>query len=48
MKTDAFRKRAEEQGAEADFMGPAKLADYTQEEYDRWGKVVKAADIKAN
>ncbi|MVW78049.1 Bug family tripartite tricarboxylate transporter substrate binding protein [Bordetella sp. 02P26C-1] len=48
MKTDAFRKKAEEQGAEADFMGPAKLAEYTQEEYDRWGKVVKAADIKAN
>lgn len=48
MKTEAFRKKAEEQGAEAEFMGPAKLAEYTQEEYDRWGKVVKAAGIKAN
>ena len=48
MKTDEFRKKAAEQGAEAEFMGPAKLAEYTQQEYDRWGKVVKAAGIKAN
>lgn len=48
MKTAEFRKKAEEQGAEAEFMGPAKLGEYTQEEYDRWGKVVKAAGIKAN
>jgi len=48
MKTDEFRKKAEEQGAEAEFMSPEKLAEYTQQEYDRWGKVVKAAGIKAN
>lgn len=48
MKTDAFKAKAAEQGAEAEFMGPAKLGQYTQQEYDRWGKVVKAADIKAN
>jgi len=48
MKTDAFRQKAAEQGAEAEFMGPAKLGEYTQQEYDRWGKVVKAAGIKAN
>jgi len=48
MKTDDFRKKAEEQGAEAEFMGPVKLGEYTQQEYDRWGKVVKAAGIKAN
>lgn len=48
MKTEDFRKKAEAQGAEAEFMGPAKLGEYTQQEYDRWGKVVKAADIKAN
>lgn len=48
MKTEDFRKKAAEQGAEAEFMGPAKLAEYTQEEYDRWGKVVKAAGIKGN
>ncbi|MCD0501583.1 Bug family tripartite tricarboxylate transporter substrate binding protein [Bordetella petrii] len=48
MKTDAFRKKAAEQGAEAEFMGPQKLADYTKEEYERWGKVVKAAGIKGN
>ena len=48
MKTEDFRKKAEAQGAEAEFMGPAKLGEYTQQEYDRWGKVVKAAGIKAN
>ncbi|MBO1114117.1 Bug family tripartite tricarboxylate transporter substrate binding protein [Bordetella petrii] len=48
MKTDAFRQKAAEQGAEAEFMGPAQLGEYTQQEYDRWGKVVKAAGIKAN
>jgi tripartite-type tricarboxylate transporter receptor subunit TctC len=48
MKTPEFRKKAAEQGADAEFMGPAKLGEYTQQEYDRWGKVVKAAGIKAN
>lgn len=48
MKTEEFRKKAEEQGAEAEIMGPAKLAEYTQQEYDRWGKVVREAGIKAN
>lgn len=48
METEAFREKAQQQGAEADFMGPAKLADYTQQEYDRWGKVVEAAGIKAD
>ena len=48
MKTEEFRKKAAEQGAEAEFMGPAKLAEYTKAEYDRWGKVVKAAGIKGN
>ncbi|WP_459615807.1 Bug family tripartite tricarboxylate transporter substrate binding protein [Bordetella sp. 2513F-2] len=48
MKTDAFRQKAAEQGAEARFMGPRELGDYTREELARWAKVVKAADIKAN
>lgn len=48
MQTDAFRQKAAEQGAEAEFMGPKALGDYTQAELDRWGKVVKAAGITAN
>ncbi len=48
MKTDEFRKKAAEQGAEAIFMGPKELGAYTQTELDRWGKVVKAANITAN
>lgn len=48
MKTDEFRKKAAEQGAEATFMGPKELGVYTQTELDRWGKVVKAANITAN
>ncbi|ARP97255.1 ABC transporter substrate-binding protein [Bordetella genomosp. 13] len=47
MKTDAFRQKAAEQGAEARFMGPKELGDYTREELARWNKVVKAANITA-
>ena len=48
MKTDDFRKKAAEQGAEAEYMNPAKLGEYTQQEYDRWGKVIKDAGITGN
>ncbi|VFR56990.1 Tricarboxylate transport protein TctC [plant metagenome] len=48
MRTEAFRKKAAEQGAEALYMDPAQLGAYTKEELDRWGKVVKAANISAN
>lgn len=47
IKTDAFREKAASLGAEADFKGPDALRDYTKEELDRWGKVVKAANITA-
>ncbi|WP_409929256.1 Bug family tripartite tricarboxylate transporter substrate binding protein [Bordetella genomosp. 13] len=47
MKTDEFRKKAAEQGAEARFMGPKELGDYTRDELARWNKVVKAANITA-
>ncbi|WP_066128910.1 Bug family tripartite tricarboxylate transporter substrate binding protein [Bordetella ansorpii] len=47
MKSDAFRQKAAEQGAEARFMGPKELGDYTREELARWSKVVKAANITA-
>lgn len=48
MRTEEFRKKAAEQGAEALYMDPAQLGAYTKEELDRWGKVVKAANISAN
>lgn len=48
MRTEEFRKKAAEQGAEALYMDPAQLGAYTKEELDRWGKVVKAANITAN
>ncbi|MGY6268685.1 Bug family tripartite tricarboxylate transporter substrate binding protein [Achromobacter denitrificans] len=48
MSTDAFRQKAAEQGAEARYMDPKQLGAYTKEELDRWGKVVKAANISAN
>lgn len=47
MKTDAYREKASSLGAEADFKGPDALRAYTQEELDRWGKVVKSANITA-
>lgn len=47
MQTDAFRKKAEELGAEARFMGPQQLATYQRNELARWGKVIKSADIHA-
>ncbi|HEY9571727.1 MAG TPA: tripartite tricarboxylate transporter substrate binding protein [Pusillimonas sp.] len=45
MKTPEFRQKAESLGAEADFMGPAELGDYTKQELKRWAPVVKAANI---
>ncbi|ARP84737.1 ABC transporter substrate-binding protein [Bordetella genomosp. 8] len=48
MKTDEFRKKAAEQGAEADFMGPEQLGKYTQEELVRYKTVVEKAHITAN
>lgn len=47
MQTEAFRKKAEELGAEAKFMGPQQLATYQRNELVRWAKVIKAADIHA-
>ncbi|MEI2416704.1 tripartite tricarboxylate transporter substrate binding protein [Orrella sp. JC864] len=45
METDEFRQKAEALGAEARYMDPKALGAYTQEELDRWGKVIKAANI---
>jgi tripartite-type tricarboxylate transporter receptor subunit TctC len=45
MKTPAFREKAQALGAEAQFMGPTELGDYTKQELKRWDKVVKTAKI---
>ncbi|WP_342052581.1 MULTISPECIES: Bug family tripartite tricarboxylate transporter substrate binding protein [unclassified Cupriavidus] len=47
MKTEAFRKKAEELGAEAKYMNPQQLDQYQRAELARWGKVIKSADIHA-
>lgn len=46
MQTDAFKRKAEEQGATADYMNPQQLAEFTRAELARWGDVVKTANIK--
>ena len=48
MQTEAFKKKAEEQGAVADDMNPQQLAEFTKAELARWGEVVKAAKIQAD
>ena len=48
MATPAFRQKAAEQGAAADFMGPQKLADFSRAELQRWAEVVKASKIEAD
>jgi tripartite-type tricarboxylate transporter receptor subunit TctC len=47
MKTDEFKRKAEEQGAYAVYMNPQQLADFTNKEWQSWGKFVKAANITA-
>nr|WP_073102485.1 tripartite tricarboxylate transporter substrate binding protein [Pollutimonas bauzanensis] len=47
MKTPAFREKAQTLGAEALYMGPAKLGEFTKQELERWDAVVKAANIVA-
>jgi len=48
MATPAFRQKAAEQGASADYMSPQKLGDYTKAELQRWAEVVKASKIEAD
>lgn len=46
MQTDAFKRKAEEFGATADYMNPQQLADFIRAELTRWAQVVKTANIK--
>ena len=48
VESDSFRKRAEEQGAKALFLGSADLAKLGSADRAMWGRVVKLAGIKAD
>ncbi len=48
MSTPAFKQKAVEQGATADYMNPQQLTDYSASESSRWEQVVKAAKIQAD
>ena len=48
MATPAFKERASSLGAEANFIGPRDMMAYAQSEYTKWGKVIKASNIKAD
>lgn len=45
MATDAFKRKAQEQGAYAVYMTPQELAAHTGKEFQMWGKFVKDARI---
>jgi tripartite-type tricarboxylate transporter receptor subunit TctC len=47
MKGDEFKRKAEEQGAYAAYMNPQQLGEFTRNELASWGRIVKAANIKA-
>jgi tripartite-type tricarboxylate transporter receptor subunit TctC len=48
MATPAFKQKAAEQGAAAEYMNPQQLTDYGKAELARWGTVVKASKIEAD
>ena len=48
MATPAFKQKAAEQGATADYMSPQQLTDYAKAELARWAQVVKASKIEAD
>jgi tripartite-type tricarboxylate transporter receptor subunit TctC len=48
MATPAFRQKAAEQGATADYMNPKQLGEFSQAELSRWAQVVKASRIEAD
>lgn len=48
LKTDEFKRKAEEQGAYAVYMNPQELAAFTSKELQSWGKFVKDAGITAD
>ncbi len=48
MATPAFKQKAAELGATAEYMNPQQLGDYARAELARWGQVVKASKIQGD
>jgi tripartite-type tricarboxylate transporter receptor subunit TctC len=48
MSTTAFKERALSQGAVADYLGPAQMTALAKADFDRWGKIIADAKIKAD
>lgn len=46
--TPAFRQKAIELGASADYLNPQQLADFSKAELARWAEVVKTSKIEAD
>lgn len=46
--TPAFKQKAIEQGATADYMNPQQLGDFSKAELARWAQVVKTSKIEAD
>jgi len=46
--TPAFKQKAADLGATADYMNPQQLSDYSKSELARWAQIVKAAKIEAD
>jgi len=44
----AFRKKAQEQGASADYLGPQQLAERVKADYANWAGVIKSSKIEAD
>jgi tripartite-type tricarboxylate transporter receptor subunit TctC len=47
VQSEAFKKKAEEQGATADYQDPAQLAARVKADLANWAQVVKSAKIEA-
>lgn len=48
VESDAFKKRAEEQGAKAVFMGGSDLEKLASNERSMWSRIIKVSGIKAD
>ncbi|MEY5099374.1 MAG: hypothetical protein RJA36_2093 [Pseudomonadota bacterium] len=46
--TPAFRQKAQELGAEADYLNPQQLANAVKDEQARWATIVRTANIQAD
>ncbi|MEG1767155.1 MAG: tripartite tricarboxylate transporter substrate binding protein [Comamonas sp.] len=47
VESDTYRRKIEDQGAFAVYMGPAELGKFVEQETQAWAKVVREASIKA-